>query len=63
MAGASLRQVSLETQHAFGAVGYSEEHEAPRHFRQVHLAVSRCGSVPRRYRGRDVIWWLASVIA
>src|SRR5690606_18445397 len=28
--------------------------------RQVHLAVSMCGSVPRRYRGRDVIWWLAS---
>jgi putative flavoprotein involved in K+ transport len=26
--------------------------------RDVHLAVSFCGSVPRRYRGRDVIWWL-----
>lgn len=26
--------------------------------RQVHLAVSSCPSVPRRYRGRDVIWWL-----
>jgi putative flavoprotein involved in K+ transport len=26
--------------------------------RDVHLAVSMCGSVPRRYRGRDVIWWL-----
>jgi alkylation response protein AidB-like acyl-CoA dehydrogenase len=32
----SLRQVSLETHHAFGAIGYAEEHEAPRHFRQVH---------------------------
>jgi alkylation response protein AidB-like acyl-CoA dehydrogenase len=32
----SLREVSLETHHAFGAIGYAEEHEAPRHFRQVH---------------------------
>ena len=33
----ALRQVVLETQHAFGAIGYAEEHEAPRHFRRVHL--------------------------
>jgi alkylation response protein AidB-like acyl-CoA dehydrogenase len=33
----ALRQVALETQHAFGAIGYAEEHEAPRHFRRVHL--------------------------
>jgi putative flavoprotein involved in K+ transport len=26
--------------------------------REVHLAVSMCPSAPRRYRGRDVIWWL-----
>lgn len=26
--------------------------------REVHLAVSRCPSAPRRYRGRDVMWWL-----
>lgn len=26
--------------------------------RDVHLAVSDCFSVPRRYRGRDSIWWL-----
>jgi putative flavoprotein involved in K+ transport len=26
--------------------------------RAVHLAVSSCPGVPRRYRGRDVIWWL-----
>jgi putative flavoprotein involved in K+ transport len=25
---------------------------------EVHLAVSTCPGVPRRYRGRDVIWWL-----
>ncbi|WP_315828352.1 MULTISPECIES: acyl-CoA dehydrogenase [unclassified Bradyrhizobium] len=42
-AGGSLRQVSLETQHAFGAIGYSEEHEAPRHFRQVHVSMLRHG--------------------
>jgi alkylation response protein AidB-like acyl-CoA dehydrogenase len=35
--GGALRQASLETQHAFGAIGYAEEHEAPRHFRRVHL--------------------------
>ncbi|WP_322516799.1 acyl-CoA dehydrogenase [Rhodopseudomonas palustris] len=42
-AASTLRRISLETQHAFGAVGYSEEHEAPRHFRQVHLGVLRHG--------------------
>lgn len=26
--------------------------------REVHLAVSMCPSAPRRYRGRDFIWWL-----
>ena len=26
--------------------------------REVHLAVSMCPSAPRRYRGRDCIWWL-----
>ncbi len=36
-AGQSLRQVALQTHHAFGAIGYAEEHEAPRHFRRVHL--------------------------
>jgi alkylation response protein AidB-like acyl-CoA dehydrogenase len=35
--GPALRQAALETQHAFGAIGYAEEHEAPRHFRRVHL--------------------------
>jgi alkylation response protein AidB-like acyl-CoA dehydrogenase len=36
-AGVALRRVSLETQHSFGAIGYAEEHEAPRHFKRVHL--------------------------
>ena len=35
--GPALRRVSLETHHAFGAIGYAEEHEAPRHFRRAHL--------------------------
>ena len=35
--GPALRKVSLETHHAFGAIGYAEEHEAPRHFRRTHL--------------------------
>ena len=26
--------------------------------RDVHLAVSMCPALPRRYRGRDTIWWL-----
>jgi putative flavoprotein involved in K+ transport len=26
--------------------------------REVHLAVSMCPAAPRRYRGRDTIWWL-----
>jgi alkylation response protein AidB-like acyl-CoA dehydrogenase len=33
----ALRQVALETQHVFGAIGYAEEHEAPLHFKRVHL--------------------------
>lgn len=41
----SLRRVSLETQHAFGAVGYAEEHEAPRHFKRVHLDTISLGGV------------------
>ncbi|MFS2098869.1 acyl-CoA dehydrogenase family protein [Variovorax sp. Varisp85] len=47
LAGATLRQVALETQHTFGAIGYSEEHEAPRHFKQVHLDVLRHGGARR----------------
>ena len=43
--GPALRQVSLETHHAFGAIGYAEEHEAPRHFRRVHLDTLAMGGV------------------
>lgn len=46
-AGPALRQVALETHHTFGAVGYAEEHEAPRHFRRVHGDLTRHGGVRR----------------
>jgi alkylation response protein AidB-like acyl-CoA dehydrogenase len=50
-AGEALRQVSLETQHTFGAIGYAEEHEAPLHFKRVHLdTVALCGSRAARQR-------------
>jgi len=39
----TLRQVSLETHHYFGAIGYAEDHEAPRHFKRVHLDIVRHG--------------------
>ena len=26
--------------------------------RQVYLSTSSCGRIPRRYRGRDTLWWL-----
>jgi putative flavoprotein involved in K+ transport len=29
--------------------------------RRVFLSVSRCWSAPRRYRGRDVFWWIAQM--
>jgi alkylation response protein AidB-like acyl-CoA dehydrogenase len=45
--GTALRQVSLETHHAFGAIGYAEEHEAPRHFRRVHLDLLPLGGAAR----------------
>jgi 3-oxo-4-pregnene-20-carboxyl-CoA dehydrogenase beta subunit len=42
-----LRQVSLEIHHTFGAIGYSEEHEAPRHFRRIHGDLVRFGGPTR----------------
>ncbi len=46
-AGPALRAVSIETHRALGAVGYAEEHEAPRHFRRVHADLARFGGVMR----------------
>jgi alkylation response protein AidB-like acyl-CoA dehydrogenase len=49
-AGDALRRVSLETQHTFGAIGYAEEHEAPRHFKRVHLDTIALGGAPHARR-------------
>jgi alkylation response protein AidB-like acyl-CoA dehydrogenase len=46
-AGPALREVSIQTHRAFGAIGYAEEHEAPRHFRRVHADLARFGGTPR----------------
>ncbi|AMN44667.1 acyl-CoA dehydrogenase family protein [Rhodoplanes sp. Z2-YC6860] len=43
----ALRTVSIETHRALGAIGYAEEHEAPRHFRRVHADLARFGGVSR----------------
>jgi 3-oxo-4-pregnene-20-carboxyl-CoA dehydrogenase beta subunit len=41
--GDHLRQAGLEVQHAFGAIGYMEEHEAPAHFRRTQIDLLRAG--------------------
>jgi 3-oxo-4-pregnene-20-carboxyl-CoA dehydrogenase beta subunit len=45
--GPALREVSIQTHRALGAIGYAEEHEAPRHFRRVHSDLARFGGAPR----------------
>ncbi|MGX1354189.1 alkylation response protein AidB-like acyl-CoA dehydrogenase [Bradyrhizobium elkanii] len=53
--GDALRRVSLETQHTFGAIGYAEEHEAPIHFKRVHLdtiALGGASDAKRRLAAR-----------
>ena len=45
--GPALRDVSIQTHRAFGAIAYAEEHEAPRHFRRVHADLARFGGAPR----------------
>ncbi|MEO8523480.1 MAG: acyl-CoA dehydrogenase [Caldimonas sp.] len=54
--GPALRKVSLETQHAFGAIGYAEEHEAPRHFRRVHLDALAFGGAAAARRELAAHW-------
>jgi alkylation response protein AidB-like acyl-CoA dehydrogenase len=49
--GPALRSVSLETHHAFGAIGYAEEHEAPRHFKRAHLDALAFGGAAAARRG------------
>lgn len=46
-AGPRLREVSIQTHRALGAIGYAEEHEAPRHFRRVHADLTRFGGAAR----------------
>lgn len=46
-AGPAMREVSIQTHRALGAIGYAEEHEAPRHFRRVHADLARFGGAPR----------------
>jgi alkylation response protein AidB-like acyl-CoA dehydrogenase len=47
----ALRRVCLETQHTLGAIGYAEEHQAPGHFKRVHLdAVALGGATEARRR-------------
>lgn len=48
--GDALRRVSLETQHTLGAVGYAEEHQAPDHFKRVHLDTVALGGAPEARR-------------
>ncbi len=54
--GPALRQLALETQHAFGAIAYAEEHEAPRHFRRVHLDTLALGGAA--VAGQALADWL-----
>jgi alkylation response protein AidB-like acyl-CoA dehydrogenase len=42
-AAATLRQAALENHHAFGAIGYAEEHLAPRYFKRAHVDLVRHG--------------------
>jgi alkylation response protein AidB-like acyl-CoA dehydrogenase len=49
-AGSALRRVALETQHVFGAIGYADDHEAPRHFKRVHLDTIALGGAPAARR-------------
>jgi alkylation response protein AidB-like acyl-CoA dehydrogenase len=46
----ALRRVSLETHHAFGAIGYADEHEASLHFKRVHLDMIALGGSPHAKR-------------
>ena len=44
---ARLHQAVLESQHAFGAIGYMEEHEGPWHFRRTQIDLQRLGGSTR----------------
>jgi putative flavoprotein involved in K+ transport len=44
-----------------GASGAQIAEELLRAGRRVHLSVGRHSRLPRRYRGRDLIWWLSAM--
>ena len=44
-ASPALRKSCLEIHHAFGGIGYWEDHEMPRHFRRIHADLLRFGGV------------------
>lgn len=44
-----------------GQSGSQIAEELHRHGRRVYLSVSGAGRLPRRYRGKDIIWWLTQV--
>lgn len=44
-ANPALRQVSLETHHVLGAIGYAEEHQAPHLFRLAHRDLTVLGGL------------------
>lgn len=45
--GPALRALAVQIHRAMGAIGYAEEHEAPRHFRRVHADLVRFGGTSR----------------
>jgi putative flavoprotein involved in K+ transport len=45
-----------------GQSGAQIAEELHRAGREVHLAISKCSAAPRRYRGRDLGWWLLQVV-
>ncbi|MDW8260336.1 MAG: acyl-CoA dehydrogenase family protein, partial [Gammaproteobacteria bacterium] len=47
VAGSGLRQLSLDVQQVFGAVGFTEEHEAPLHLRRVFSDLAQLGGARR----------------
>jgi alkylation response protein AidB-like acyl-CoA dehydrogenase len=46
----ALRQVSLQTQHTLGAIGYAEEHQASGYFKRVHLDTVALGGATESRR-------------
>jgi len=44
-----------------GASGAQTAEELLRAGRRVYLSVGRHSRLPRRYRGRDLIWWLGAM--